>query len=239
MSNAVDTAAPKAPRKARKEKEFQVSHGFVYRLTFGSYGLLFKLGGLKVHGRENVPLTGPVIIAPNHASLFDPPLVGCTTPRPVTTMGKIELFEKKTCGVKLLGWIIQRMGTFPVKRGQPDRRALRMAMHVLKSGEALVLFPEGTRTRTGEFGPPEPGIALIAHSTKAPVVPMYLKGTEAGFSPLQPKFRVIHPEVFFGEPLRFEEEYARKGDRATLEAIGNRIMAEIARLKAEADGGKP
>ena len=237
MTSTVETAPEKTKSKARREKEFQVSHGFVYRLTFGSYGLLFKLGGLKVHGQENVPREGPVIIAPNHASLFDPPLVGFTVPRRVTTMGKIELFEKKTCGLKILGWIIQRMGTFPVKRGQPDRRALRMAMQVLREGGALVLFPEGTRTRTGELGPSEPGISLIAHATKAPVVPMYLKGTGEGFSPQQPKFRLIHPEVFFGEPLRFEEEYARKGDRATLEAIGNRIMEEIAKLKENAERG--
>lgn len=227
-----ESAAPENVKpKRRGAPEFTVRHGFIYRLMFNSYGLLFMLGGLKVHGRENVPQGGPVIIAPNHASLFDPPLVGFTVPRQVTTMGKSELFEKRTFGLKILGWIIQRMGTFPVKRGQPDRRALRMAMHVLNNGEALVIFPEGTRTRTGELGPPEAGLALIAHSTKAPVVPMYLKGTDAGFSPMQPKFRLIHPEVFFGEPLRFEEEYARRGDRETLEAIGGRIMDEIAALR--------
>ncbi len=245
MTKVADSAeqslktTPEAAKPGRRgDKEFDVYHGFIYRLTFGSYGLLFKLGGLKVHGIENVPLEGPVIITPNHASLFDPPLVGCTMPRPVTTMGKIELFEKKTLGFKLLGWIIQRMGTFPVRRGQADRRALRMAMQVLKNGEALVIFPEGTRTRTGELGTSGPGIAMIAHATKSPVVPMYLKGTGAGFSPMHPKFKLIHPEVFFGEPLRFEEEYARKGDRATLDTIGTRIMSEIARLKQNADGMK-
>jgi 1-acyl-sn-glycerol-3-phosphate acyltransferase len=222
--------------KARQEDAgIEPLHGVVYRLMYGSYGLLFRLGGLKVHGLENVPMEGPVIITPNHASLFDPPLVGCTVPRMVTTMGKAELFEKKTFGLKILGWIIRRMGSFPVKRGAPDRRAIRFAMRVLQSGEALVIFPEGTRTRNGELGPPEPGVALIAHSTKAPVVPMYLKGTGAALSPLQPKFRLIHPEVYFGKPLRFEEEYARKGDRATLEAIGERIMQEIATLKQSAE----
>lgn len=221
-----------APRA--EDKAVEPLHGLVYRLMYGSYGILFRVGGLKVHGAENVPREGRVIIAPNHASLFDPPLVGCTVPRKVTTMGKAELFEKKNFGVRILGWIIRRMGSFPVKRGAPDRRALRMAMRVLQNEGALVIFPEGTRTRSGELGSAEHGVALIAHSAKSPVVPMYLKGTEAALSPLQPKFRLIHPEVYFGEPLYFAEEYARKADRATLDAIGHRIMSEIAQLKAEA-----
>ena len=230
----IKEAKRKTSQVRAEDKAVEPLHGFVYRLMYGSYGILFKIGGLKVHGIENVPLQGRVIIAPNHASLFDPPLVGCTVPRAVTTMGKAELFEKKTGGFKILGWIIRRMGSFPVKRGAPDRRALRMAMRVLQNDEALVIFPEGTRTRSGELGPAEHGVALIAHSAKAPVVPMYLKGTEAAFSPLQPKFRLIHPEVFFGEPLYFEEEYARKADRETLEIIGARIMAAIATLKEQA-----
>ncbi len=226
--------ARRNPKVRAEDKAVEPLHGFVYRLMYGSYGILFRIGGLKVHGLENVPMQGRVIIAPNHASLFDPPLVGCTVPRPVTTMGKAELFEKKTGGLKILGWIIRRMGSFPVKRGAPDRRALRMAMRVLQNDEALVIFPEGTRTRSGELGPAEHGVALIAHSAKAPVVPMYLKGTQAALSPLQPKFRLIHPEVYFGKPLYFAEEYARKADRETLDVIGERIMAEIARLKDNA-----
>jgi 1-acyl-sn-glycerol-3-phosphate acyltransferase len=235
---AASTSTVEKQRKISKvraeDKAVEPRHGFVYRLMYGSYGILFRLGGLQVHGLENVPMEGAVIIAPNHASLFDPPLVGCTVPRKVTTMGKAELFEKKTFGLKILGWIIRRMGSFPVKRGAPDRRALRMALRVLHNGEALVIFPEGTRTRSGELGPAEHGVALIAHSTKAPVVPMYLKGTQAALSPLQPRFALIHPAVYFGKPLHFAEEYARKADRDTLEAIGARIMGEISKLEEAA-----
>lgn len=240
LSNNLNAAPPLVKEASRKtkvraeDKAVEPLHGFVYRLMYGSYGILFRIGGLKIHGIENVPMRGPVIIAPNHASLFDPPLVGCTVPRPVTTMGKAELFEKKNFGFKILGWIIRRMGSFPVKRGSADRRALRMAMRVLQNNEALVIFPEGTRTRNGELGPAEHGLALIAHSSKSPVVPMYLKGTEAALSPLQPKFRLIHPEVYFGKPLHFEEEYARKANRETLDDIGARVMAEIAKLKENA-----
>ncbi|HVF09739.1 MAG TPA: lysophospholipid acyltransferase family protein [Abditibacteriaceae bacterium] len=236
---ADEAAVQKAAVQKAAADEIIPMHGWLYHFMFGSYGLFFRLNGLKVYGRENVPREGPFILAPNHVSLFDPPLVGVASPRLVTTMGKAELFEKKTCGLKILGFIIRRMGTFPVHRGKPDRRALRRAAQVLKAGGGLVIFPEGTRTTDGRLGPPELGIALIAHSAKAPVVPMYLKGTDRAFSKLHPGFRLIKPEAWFGPPLRFEEEYAQRGDRQTLHAISNRIMAEIARLRDVAEGVAP
>jgi len=234
-TSAPATPAP-APVKKSGPDEIIPTHGWIYRFMFGSYGLFFRLNGLKIIGRENVPATGPFIIAPNHVSLFDPPLVGVASPRLVTTMGKAELFEKKTFGLKILGFIIQHMGTFPVHRGKPDRRALRRAAQVLQDGGGLVIFPEGTRTPDGNLGPPELGIALIAHASKAPIVPMYLKGTDRAFSKIHPGFRLIKPEAWFGQPLRFDEEYCRRGDRQTLQAISNRIMEEIARLRDMAEG---
>lgn len=221
-------------RDGAEEGEVVPIHDWIYHAMFGLYGVYFKLGRWKIHGRENVPMSGPVIIAPNHKSLLDPPLVGSSMPRLVTTMGKIELFEKKHFGLPILGKVIQHMGTFPVRRNTPDRRAIKRALKVLRGGGALAIFPEGTRTRDGELGPPETGIALIAHKAKAPVVPAYLKGTEGCFSYMQPRARLVQCEIFYGKPVYFEEEYARRGDRATLEAIANRIMDEIVRLKKEA-----
>lgn len=209
-------------------------HDWIYHTMFGLYGVYFRLGGWKIHGRENVPMSGPVIIAPNHKSLLDPPLVGSSMPRLMTTMGKVELFEKKHLGLKILGKVIQHMGTFPVRRGTPDRRAIKRALKVLRGGGALAIFPEGTRTRTGELGPSEMGIALIAHKAKAPVVPAYLKGTEGCFSYLQPRARLVRCEIFYGKPIAFHEEYARKSDRATLEGIARKIMEGIAELKSAA-----
>jgi 1-acyl-sn-glycerol-3-phosphate acyltransferase len=217
-----------------EDDEIVPIHDWIYHTMFGLYSVYFRLGGWKIHGRENIPMQGPLIIAPNHKSLLDPPLVGSSMPRLVTTMGKIELFEKKHLGLPILGKVIQHMGTFPVRRGTADRRAIRRALKVLSSGGALAIFPEGTRTRDGELGPPEMGIALIAHKAKAPVLPAYLKGTEGCFSYMQPKARLVKCEIFYGKPILFEEEYARKGDRATLQAIADKIMAGLAELKREA-----
>ena len=216
------------------EAEVVPVHDWVYHLMFGLYSVYFRIGGWRIHGRENVPMSGPVIIAPNHKSLLDPPLVGSTLPRLATTMGKVELFEKEHFGLRVLGKVIQHMGTFPVKRFSADRRAIRRALQVLADDGALVIFPEGTRTRDGELGPSELGIAHIAHKSKAPIVPAYLKGTEGCFSYMEPRARMTQCEIFYGKPITFDEEYARRGDRTTLEAIASRIMEEIAVLKKEA-----
>lgn len=223
-------AAPKA-EAAPEDREIVPIHDWIYASTLWSYKQFFRLFGWRVRGLENVPPTGAVIIAPNHVSMFDPPLVGCATPRAVTTMGKAELFEKRTFGIKLLGFIIQHMGTFPVRRGVADRRAIKRAKLVLQSGGALVIFPEGTRTKTGELGAPELGLAMLAHANKAPIVPTYIAGTEGGLSNLQPKFRPVRVAITYGKPLYFEEEYARRGNRETLQTIADRVMQEIAALR--------
>ena len=222
-------------KKPKKSDEIVPLYGPVYSGMTWAWTQVFRAGGWRVFGRENVPKTGGVILAPNHASLFDPPIIGCASPRRVTTMGKAELFDQKWLGLKILGWIITRMATFPVKRGAPDRRAIRRALQVLKDGEILVIFPEGTRTRTGELGEGEIGLAMIAHSSKAPIVPVYLGGTGAALSPRHRGFKLVKTEVRFGEPLHFEEEYARKADRETLEHIVARVMKEIEALREQSD----
>lgn len=223
--------------KKAADPEIVPIHDWIYHAMTWSFRRFFKLGGCELHGLENVPKNGPVILAPNHVSMFDPPLVGCASPRRVTTMGKAELFEKKWFGLKIFPYIIQHMATFPVKRGAPDRRALRRAAKVLKEGEALVVFPEGTRTRNGELGSGEIGLALVAHAARAPIVPVYLKGTHAALSPLSRKkgVRLFPTEVWFGEPLFFAHEYSCKADRAVLQAITDRVMLEIGKLRDEAE----
>lgn len=182
-------------------------------------------GGWSVEGRDNVPLAGPVILVPNHVSLLDPPLVGVTSPCRPYIMAKAELFHG------IAGWAIERMGSFPVKRGGGDRRALRQARALLADGQVLLLFPEGTRSRDGELGPPEPGVALLAHAAKAAVVPVFIGGTETAFSKTCPGFGWASPTIRYGKPLDFEDEYARKADRDTLEGIAAAIMTAIGALR--------
>jgi 1-acyl-sn-glycerol-3-phosphate acyltransferase len=208
-----------------KPREIVPRHTWVFPFMSAVFKCYLYWGGWRVYGRENIPATGPVIFAPNHASLLDPPLVGVSCGRWPFIMAKAELFKG------IVGWGIEQMGSFPVKRGSADRYAFKQAKRILSEGHPLLIFPEGTRTRTGELGKAEAGLAMLAHSNKAPVVPIYISGTERAFSPRRPGFRLVRARITFGKPLYFEEEYARKADRETLEVIGNRIMSEIAALR--------
>lgn len=190
----------------------------------------FGLGGIKVFGLENLPKTGRFILASNHISHYDPPLISHVCPRTPHIIAKAELFHNP-----IFGWYISQLGAFPVNRGKADRQAIRRAMEILESEAPLIIFPEGGRAPDENLQPAEIGFSMIAHATKSPVVPLYLKGTQNALSAVRSGFRFIKTEVHFGAPLRFEEEYARRGDRATLEAIGARVMQEIAALRDSAE----
>ncbi len=175
-------------------------------------------------GIENIP-AGGVIIAANHISLWDPPVVGTAIPRRrIHFMAKEELFTNK-----IFCWIITKLEAFPVKRGSADRTAIRTALSLLETGNIVGIFPEGTRSKNGKLGNPEPGLALIAVKAGVPVVPTAIVGTDKIFSNgcLFPKIKVI-----FGKPLIFSR------DKESMEEMSARVMAEISHLLAAADTSK-
>ncbi len=135
--------------------------------------ILFLLIRWRVNGRENIPKEGAVLVISNHLSLADPPLLNLAINRPVRYMAKKNLFRYKP-----LDRFFRGLGAFPVHRGQPDRRAFRQAEQVLAEGLTLVVFPEGTRSRSGQLRKAFPGPALIAARSGAPVVPVGITGTE-------------------------------------------------------------
>jgi 1-acyl-sn-glycerol-3-phosphate acyltransferase len=188
--------------------------------------LLTVLGRWEVEGRENVPERGGVILAPNHTSYLDPPAAGTAIERPTWFMAKEELFR-----IPVLGWIIPRTRAFPVRRGAPDRRALRRAMDLLEQGEVVTIFPEGTRSEDGRLKEPELGFALIALKTRAPVVPMALIGTTSVLPYNSPFLRPGKVRVRIGKPITFPDLYDGPCKKPDLEEVGRRVMAEIARLQ--------
>jgi len=176
----------------------------------------------KIIGIENIPVQGGVIIAANHISLWDPPVAAAGLARPVNFMAKEELFSNGP-----LGWIITIMKAFPVKRGAADRGAIRHAINLLKNGEILGVFPEGTRSKTGELGKPEPGIGMIALKAGVPIIPAAIVGTNKAFRDgwALPQF-----VIRYGKPIYINEE---KTDRECMENIGDKIMQEISYLLKE------
>jgi 1-acyl-sn-glycerol-3-phosphate acyltransferase len=128
---------------------------------------------LERHGRENVPRRGPVILAANHRSFLDPFVIGVCLRRPMYFVAKQELFEKRW-----QAWLLNALGAFPVRRGESDEEAVATSKAILARGDAVVIFPEGTRIRSGSLGRPKRGVGRLALETGAPVVPVAVAGSE-------------------------------------------------------------
>lgn len=124
-------------------------------------------------GREHIPSSGPLILASNHRSFLDPWVVGLCLRRPIYFVAKKELFEKRW-----QAWLLCSLGAFPIRRGEADEEAMETSRALLERGEALVIFPEGTRIRTGGLGRPKRGMGRLALETGAPVVPVAVSGTD-------------------------------------------------------------
>lgn len=156
-------------------------------------------GGLKVIGIENVPREGPLIIAPNHASYLDPPVIGCSMPRRVAFMAKEELFRSK-----FLANLILSLGAFPVRRGSSDLESIRIALGILKDGGALLVFPEGTRNLGDTMHPFNRGVEMLARKSGAQILPVGIAGNQRkwGKSGKPGWGKVL---VNFGKPIDFQK----------------------------------
>jgi glycerol-3-phosphate dehydrogenase (NAD(P)+) len=124
-------------------------------------------------GMEHIPKTGPVIFAANHRSFLDPFVIGMLTRRPVYYVAKRELFENP-----IQAWLLNRLGAFPVERGESDERSMSTARAILARGDCVVIFPEGTRIRGGPLRSPKRGVGRLALETGAPIVPVAVLGTD-------------------------------------------------------------
>ncbi len=172
-------------------------------------------------GVENIPLTGPVIIACNHISNLDPPVMGCFSPRQISYMAKRELFE-----MPILGPAIAAVGAYPVDRDGSPAAAIKRSVEVLRRGGCIGIFPEGGRNIGGEREA-RAGVALLASLGKAPVVPACIVGSDhAG--------RLGKIKVAFGPALLLPAD--RKATREDLAKFTEEVMSAIAALKRDIGG---
>lgn len=144
-----------------------------YRVVRSLLWIIFVLVfRFRRQGQENIPGEGPVIVASNHVSYLDPLVVGVASPRTVSFMAKAVFFEKP-----VLGMVMPKLNAFPVRKQGADLEAVKQALKVLRRGEVLGIFPEGTRQKSGVLGKAEPGVAHLAMKTGVPVIPVAVKGT--------------------------------------------------------------
>jgi 1-acyl-sn-glycerol-3-phosphate acyltransferase len=189
------------------------------------------MGGRTTYGSENIPDVGPAIIASNHASMTDPPLVPSCIDRPIRVMAKEELFK-----VPFVGTVLRKVESFPVKRGTADRNALRTAIKHLEEGHLVLIFPEGERGPGGnQLLPAQRGLSMIATKTNAPIIPAYAKNTDIMLPKTANFPRRIHTSVTFGKAI-YPADFA--GDKSSPDPLGEAVMAAIAVLRDQQNTGK-
>ncbi|UJF36205.1 lysophospholipid acyltransferase family protein [Paenibacillus hexagrammi] len=181
---------------------------FLFRVIFSVF---FRY---KAIGTSNVPAQGPVVLCCNHTSLLDPPLLGSPLKRKVYFMAKAELFN-----VPILGTLISKVGAFPVKRGGVSKESIRLAIQLLKDGNAMGIFPEGSRSNAGGMG--KKGAASLAIKSGAAVVPVAIVGNYSLFRRMT---------IIYGRPMDIRQFEGASSD--DLEQATDLIMTEIRAIHA-------
>lgn len=197
----------------------------MYKFVFATVGALLRFlfkncFHWQIIGLENIP-PGGAVLSPNHLSYWDIPVIALAVPRRVHFMAKEELFR-----VPVFGAVIRSLLAFPVKRGAPDRAAIRYAIEMLQAGDIVLVFPEGTRSKNGKLGEFKPGAALIAVKAGVPTVPAGIIGTDKIFrsGSLFPRI-----EIQFAKPVPAAPDSADESKNIT-ENVGQRVRIAIEKI---------
>ena len=198
-------------------------YGLCHYFIIGVYDTAFRG---EVAGLEHIPRTGPFLIAGNHASHLDPPIIGSQVPR------QIAFFARKTLWKPGVGsWWMDSVGCIPVDRDGSDLAAIKRVLQTLKTGKALILFPEGTRSPDGTLQPPKGGVGLIAAKTQVPVLPVRIFNSHVAFG-RSGKIRLGTPvSVTFGPPLYPKDYDFPEAGKDRYQRTSEKIMTAIAALK--------
>ncbi len=197
---------------------------FVYRFIILVIKFIFYInGGLQVKGIANVPAEGGVIIAPNHTSYIDPPLIGAVLPKRSTFMARKELFK-----IPLIGSFI-KLFALPVDREKPHHSTIKKVITILKNGGLFVIFPEGQRSENGKLLQGKRGIGMIAHLSNAAIVPTLIIGSDKALPVDARWLKRTKISIIFDTPI-YLSEINHDGDNPS-ENITKTIMLKIGELK--------
>jgi 1-acyl-sn-glycerol-3-phosphate acyltransferase len=199
----------------------------VYNIFYNLAKLLARLiFQMRVVHPERMIEEGPLILAVNHASFFDPPLAGICSRRGVYYLARNTLLKWP-----FFGPLFPAMNVIPVERDGNDMSALREVIKKIREGNGVVLFPEGTRSRDGNLQPARAGIGLVIAKTGAPVLPMRIFGAYDAFPKDSKRMRVTRITVVIGEPLHFSADELSGASRERYQELGDRVMEAIAALR--------
>jgi 1-acyl-sn-glycerol-3-phosphate acyltransferase len=222
-TRTVADVAATVRRKMPERKRIPPGIGRLQQPIKAIAGWGFRLQArLKVVGEANIPPTGPVLIAANHRSMLDVPLVVIACPRPVTFMAKRELF-----GDPIRRWMFHTLGGFPVRREIADVRAMDIGLAVLEKGDVLGLYPEGTRSKEAEMLPFLKGAAWLALKVGAPIVPCGISGTQRRGKYPQLLKRV---QVAFGVPIQVQRVTDARQRRERAGQLTDQLLEAITSL---------
>ncbi len=207
---------------------FRVIYHF---LSLWVVGLFFRMKyDLKVYGRQNIPSKGAFIVAANHCSHLDPPLLGVVVKRPLRYFAKRELFE----GNVLFNYLIRSQGAIPIDTSGKDiKRFIHWIDYFAQTGQPFVIFPEGQRTTTGDFLPAKPGIGFAVVRTKLAVLPIYIRGTFEALPPGEKRLFPSKIRVIIGKLIDFSNV---SSSRDSYQKIADEVMDSIKHLSKKLDG---
>jgi len=194
-----------------------------YQLSRAAARLLFRF---RVTHLDRMIQTGPVILAMNHQSYLDPPLAGITCNRPIYFLTRKTLLD-----VPVLGWFLPKLNVIPVSQEGIDRSALKTVIHVLKSGNAVLVFPEGSRTLDGNLQPAERGLGLVIAKTLAPVVPMRIFGAHTALPRGGGGLHLVPITIVIGKPIFFTPADVEPRTKDLYRRLSQRVMDAIAALQ--------
>lgn len=231
MTSIAPTAPPAAPAGAiaPRPRGFRDGHPFFRASQIAVAGTLRLLADIRAKHMRRCPPSGPVLIASNHLSYYDIPLIGAWVPRTTLFFSKSEVR-----GWPLVGWIAASYGTIFVRRGESDRQAIRDAIAALVADQVVAVYPEGHRSHGRGLLQGQPGVALLAQRSHALVWPLAITGSEHIGKRLRPTVTLTGGEPF--DPV--EAAHAEHGERPTHQQMADTIMRRIAALLPESYRGQ-
>ena len=186
--------------------------------------------GLEVSGQHQVPRRGGCLLAVNHVSFLDPPVIGAACPRRVVFMARRDLFRQP-----LLAAFMRGVHVIPLARGEGDPSAIRTAVERLRAGDVVAIFPEGTRQLSGALGVAKRGVGLLAAAAMVPVIPVYLQGTFEALPPEARGLRRANIRVAFGSAIPYTR--TPQSPREGHEQFARAVTAAWRALEAQAQKG--